>query len=173
MGKERSGRANESWSSTRKRSSGRPSSESLEIRRQPRWSEEPLGRKAEGQRAAEEPPADEGRGDLEAQGEKLEGDQDLDLDCMSFQQYEDDGGVWLVACREPDEDVEGAKEESLGEEIGDGMDEGVVFRDDRTGKPLDAGKVRAAREEELRELDRRVWQEADVQECWEKKGRGD
>ena len=27
----------------------------------------------------------------------------------------------MVACREPDEDVEGAKEESLGEEIGRGM----------------------------------------------------
>ena len=48
----------------------------------------------------------------------------------------------------------------------------VTFRDDRTGKPLDADKVRAARAEELRELDRRVWVETDIQECWEKKGEG-
>ena len=33
-------------------------------------------------------------------------------------------------------------------------------------------KSRAARAEELRELDRRVWVEADVEECWNKKGRG-
>ena len=32
-------------------------------------------------------------------------------------------------------------------------------------------KVRAAQAEELRELDRRVWEEADLQECWDKKGR--
>ena len=46
------------------------------------------------------------------------------------------------------------------------------FWDDRTGKLLDSEKVRAARAEELRELDRRVWVEADVEECWNKKGRG-
>ena len=43
------------------------------------------------------------------------------------------------------------------------------FWDDRTGKLLDSEKVRAARAEEL---DRRVWVEADVEECWNKKGRG-
>ena len=47
----------------------------------------------------------------------------------------------------------------------------MQFHDDRTGKPLDAEKVRAARAEELRELDRRVWEEADLQEFWDKKGR--
>ena len=39
------------------------------------------------------------------------------------------------------------------------------FRDDRTGRPLDPVKVRAAREEELKELERRVFVEADVEEC--------
>ena len=39
------------------------------------------------------------------------------------------------------------------------------FRDDRTGRPLDLVKVRAAREEELKELERRVFVEADVEEC--------
>ena len=37
---------------------------------------------------------------------------------------------------------------------------------------MDSEKVRAARAEERRELDRRVWVEADVEECWNKKGRG-
>ena len=39
------------------------------------------------------------------------------------------------------------------------------FSDDRTGRPLDPVKVRAAREEELEELERRVFVEADVEEC--------
>ena len=39
------------------------------------------------------------------------------------------------------------------------------FRDDQTGRPLDTVKVRAAREEELKELERRVFVEADVEEC--------
>ena len=36
------------------------------------------------------------------------------------------------------------------------------FRDDRTGRPLDPVKVRAAREKDLKELERRVFVEADV-----------
>ena len=35
---------------------------------------------------------------------------------------------------------------------------------------MEPSKVRAAREEELKELDRRVWVEADVQEYWDKEG---
>ena len=46
------------------------------------------------------------------------------------------------------------------------------FTDDRTGKPLDPEKVRAAREEEIKELERRVYVEVDVEECWQSKGRG-
>ena len=39
------------------------------------------------------------------------------------------------------------------------------FNDDRSGKKLDPKKVRQAREEELVELERRVYVEADVEEC--------
>ena len=39
------------------------------------------------------------------------------------------------------------------------------FRDDQTGRPLDQVKVRAAREEELKELERRVCVEAGVEGC--------
>ena len=74
----------------------------------------------------------------------------------------------MVACREPEEDVEDA--ESSGAFEQDSCE--AQFWDNRTGKPLDAEKVRAARAEELRELDRRVWEEADLQECFDKKGRG-
>jgi hypothetical protein len=97
---------------------------------------------------------------------------DVEMDYVDYQQYEEDGGVWLVACREPEMDVEEMLKGDLGVGDGLGFEDDVHFRDDRTGKPLDAAKVRAAREEELQELDRRVWVEADVSECWEKKGRG-
>ena len=82
----------------------------------------------------------------------------------------------MVACREPEEDLKGS--ESLlfpSEHLQAGTKQDVrggEFWDDRTRKQLDSEKVRAARAEELRELDRRVWFEADVQECWNKKGRG-
>ena len=56
----------------------------------------------------------------------------------------------MVACREPEEDVEDA--ESSGAFEQDSCE--AQFWDNRTGKPLDAEKVRAARAEELRELDR-------------------
>ena len=112
------------------------------------------------------------KADNGAQEERKGSNLDVEMDYVNYQQYEEDGGVWLVACREPETDVE----ETLGGELGVGDElgfaEDVHFRDDRTGKPLDAAKVRAAREEELKELDRRVWVEADVSECWEKKGRG-
>ena len=39
------------------------------------------------------------------------------------------------------------------------------FRDDRTEKPRDPVKVLATREEELKELERRVYVEADLEEC--------
>ena len=94
------------------------------------------------------------------------------MDCVGFQEYDDAGGLWMVACQEPEEDVEGFLDAEFQPESKVEHGGTVEFRDDRTGKPLDAEKVRAARAEELRELDRRVWEEADVQECWDKKGRG-
>ena len=82
----------------------------------------------------------------------------------------------MVACREPEEDLEGSESVLFPSETFQGRAKqdvrGGEFWDDRTGKPLNSEKVRAARAEELRELDRRVWVEADVQECWNKKGRG-
>ena len=47
----------------------------------------------------------------------------------------------------------------------DGQEVAEEFNDDRSGKKLDPKKVRQAREEELVELDRQVYVEADVEEC--------
>ena len=128
-------------------------------------------------RAAQDPPADCGQEDPFVESEDLEGGKDTAMDSLSFlQEYCDTGGLWMVACREPEEDLEGSESVLFPSETlpaGTKQDvRGVEFWDDRTGKPLDSEKVRAARAEELRELDRRVWVEADVQECWNKKGRG-
>ena len=46
-----------------------------------------------------------------------------------------------------------------------------TFVDSRTGELLDPEQVRAAREEEIRELERRVYVMADTGECWEKTGK--
>ena len=123
-------------------------------------------------RSAEDPPADESRGDPAGGGIVGEKDQDAEMGYVGFQAYDEDGGLWMVACKEPEEDVEEALQDGPPWVNDPGLADAAAFRDDRTGKPLDAKKVRAAREEELQELDRRVWQEADVNECWEKKGRG-
>lgn len=74
------------------------------------------------------------------------------------------------ACRSPEEDldegwtgdIEGAidADQYIGE-----------FLDDKTGKPLNAKKVKEAREEEIRALESRVYEVVDVSECWEKTGR--
>ena len=126
-------------------------------------------------RAAQDPPADCGQEDPFVESEDLEGGKGTAMDCLSFQEYCDTGGPWMVACREPEEDLEGSDSVLFPSETilaGPKQDvRGGEFWDDRTGKPLDSEKVRAARAEELRELDRRVWVEADVQECWNKKGR--
>ena len=119
-------------------------------------------------RAAEDPPSDCGDDDSVNKKGEMEQQEDVSMECLSFQEYCDTGGLWIIACREPKEDVEDS--ESSGASEQDSFEE--QFWDNRTGKPLDAEKVRAARAEELRELDRRVWEEADLQECFDKKGRG-
>ena len=119
-------------------------------------------------RTAEDPAADGREDSVDEKGES-KNDEDVSMDCMSFQEYCDTGGLWMVACREPDEHIE----EGEGGELSGGQATdhcGMQFHDDRTGRPLDAEKVRAARAEKLRKLDRRVWEEADLQECWDKKG---
>ena len=130
-------------------------------------------------RAAEDPPDDAERGDQERTEDVGMSYVQEDMDGrVKFRDYDRCGGLWMVACRDPEEDVEDLPDEQhAGGDIADyeyeyGSGEMAIFRDDRTGKPLDTAKVRAAREEELRELDRRVWEEADLQECWDKKGRG-
>ena len=45
------------------------------------------------------------------------------------------------------------------------------FADERTGEQLDPGRVREARQEELRELERRVYTVVDIKECWGKTGK--
>ena len=121
--------------------------------------------------AAEDPPADCGQEDSFGQNEELQAGNGTSMECLSFQEYCDSGGLWMIACREPEEDPE----ETQDEPVPIATEQGLLneeFWDDRTGKLLDSEKVRAARAEELRELDRRVWVEADVEECWNKKGRG-
>ena len=89
-------------------------------------------------RAAEDPAADGREDSVDEKGES-KNDEDVSMDCMSFQEYCDTGGLWMVACREPDEDIE----EGEGGELSEGQapDQcGMQFHDVRTGKPLDAEK---------------------------------
>ena len=112
------------------------------------------GGERRGEKRAAEDPAADGREDSVGEKGESKNDEDVSMDCMSFQEYCDTGGLWMVACREPDEDIE----EGEGGELSEGQapDQcGMQVHDDRTGKPLDAEKVRAARAEELLELDRR------------------
>ena len=43
--------------------------------------------------------------------------------------------------------------------------------DEKAGEQLDPEKVREAREEEMREIERRVYVTVDVKECWDKTGK--
>ena len=80
--------------------------------------------------------------------------------------------LYLVdACREPEEDVKESWDIEDLRGAGDANAYIAEFLDERTGKPLDSAKVRAAREEELMELERRVFKVVDVQECWDAKGK--
>ena len=81
-------------------------------------------------RAAEDPPADGRENSVDEKGES-KNDEDVSMDRMSFQAYWDTGGVRMVACREPDEDIE----EGEGGELSGGQapDQcGTQFHDDRT-----------------------------------------
>ena len=39
----------------------------------------------------------------------MEQQEDVSMGCVSYQEYCDTGGLWVVACREPEEDVEYAE----------------------------------------------------------------
>ena len=98
-----------------------------------------------------------------SKGEEERANGDMDTSCI--------GEIYAVeACRAPEEDIR----EALGGQVDtdDGDQRWSEFRDDKSGKVLDPTKVRSAREEELKELERRVFEIVDEQECWEKKGKG-
>ena len=63
---------------------------------------------------------------------------------------------------EAEDDLPGADEQWGAEEL---------YEDSRTREKLDRQKVQSAREEEIRELERRVYVTVDIQECWEKTGK--
>ena len=88
-------------------------------------------------RAAQDPPADCGQEDPFVESEDLEGGKDTAMDCLSFQVYCDTGGLWMVACREPEEDREGSENVLFpSETLPAGTKQDVrsgEFWDDRTG----------------------------------------
>ena len=60
-------------------------------------------------RAAEDPPADCGDDDSVNKKGEMEQQEDVSMECLTFQEHCDIGGLWMVACREPEEDVEDAE----------------------------------------------------------------
>ena len=115
-----------------------------------------LGSSAGEKRAAEDPPADCGHDDSVDENGELDAEEDVSMDCASVKEYCDARDLWMVACRQPEEeDVEDVDSSVALEQ--DSCE--AQYWDDRTGKPSNAEKVRAARAEELPELDRRVWEE--------------
>lgn len=80
------------------------------------------------------------------------------------------------ACRSPEEDFDengwGSDESDLAWADDPGSCDGE-FLDDRSGKLLDGAKVKAALEEELKELERRgVYELVDVDEFWRVNNKG-
>ena len=106
-----------------------------------------------------------------AQGE-IEDEARMELNEI-MEELRDFESLFLVdACQSPEADLDEGwdyAEDLLG--AADGNDFVAEFLDDRTGKPLDPIKVREAREEDMRELERRVFEVVDIQECWDKKGK--
>ena len=99
------------------------------------------GKQCGEKRAAEDPPADCGQED--SFNEELRAGDGTSMECLSFQEYCDSGGLWIIACREPEEDLE----ETQDEPVPIATEQGVPheeFWDDRPGKLLDSEKVRAA-----------------------------
>ena len=45
---------------------------------------------------------------MDKKGE-VEEQEDVPMECLGFQEYCDTGGLWMVACRQPEEDVEDAE----------------------------------------------------------------
>ena len=124
--------------------------------------EVPIMRHVDDEGRGQKRPA-EGSADESPDTNETEGDVQMDLVDISFAAYEEYGGLRMVACTKPDEDMRESDEQFQEEDEGDeDWRAGGGFKDERTGKALDPAKVRAAREEELKELDRRVWVDAGV-----------
>ena len=92
---------------------------------------------------------------------RAEGETDQDMETGMIDKWE----YMQVACEEHELEHDGWVETSQGEKWHE-------YIDSRTGEVLDAEKVRAAREEEIGELERRVYVMTDVAECWAKTGKG-
>ena len=110
-------------------------------------------------RAAEDPPADCGQED--SFNEELRAGDGTSMECLSFQEYCDSGGLWMIACREPEEDLE----ETQDEPVPIANEQGVLHEEFWM---TEQGSYWIPRKSE-RPLDRRVWVEADVEECWNKR----
>ena len=86
--------------------------------------------------------------------------EDEDMEAGAVDRWE----YMQVACEGEDFDSEGWYEKFEGEPW-------KTYVDSRTGELLDPKQVQAAREEEIKELERRVYVVADVGECWDKTGK--
>ena len=72
-------------------------------------------------RAAEDPPADCGDGDSMNKKGEMEQQEDVSMECLSFQENCDTRGLWMVACREHVEDAESSgalQQDSFEEQFG-------------------------------------------------------
>ena len=109
--------------------------------------------------AAQEHMEDDAEDRMEKQ-KRASGWEDLAKRTKRPRKDDDDEDMLLeVACQD------GFDEAGWAEEFVDGQEDAEEFNDDRSGKKLDPKKVRQARDEELVELERRVYVEADVEEC--------
>ena len=108
--------------------------------------------------AAQEPMEDDAEDRMEKQ-KRAPGWEDFAERTKRPRKDDDEDTLLEVACQD-DFDEAGWAEEYV-----DGQEVAEEFNDDRSGKKLDPKKVRQARDEELVELERRVYVEADVGEC--------
>ena len=109
--------------------------------------------------AAQEPMEDDAEDRMEKQ-KRASGWEDLAERTKRPRKDDDDEDMLLdVACQDDFDEAGWA------EEFKDGQKDAEEFNDDRSGMKLDPKKVRQARDEELVELERRVYVEADVEEC--------
>ena len=110
-------------------------------------------------RAAEDPPADCGQED--SFNEELRAGDGTSMECLSFQEYCDSGGLWIANQRKI---WRKHKMNPFQLQLSK-----VFFM--KSSGMTEQGSYWIPRKSE-RPLDRRVWVEADVEECWNKKEEG-